>query len=328
MVGRASGPAVFKFSRLVVNNIMQPDHYSFSRYLAAKQALDDRSLNRSVREALVRAVGQLPEKAPLKVLEVGCGIGTMIERLLDWGLLGQAVYTAIDLDPENIAAARARLKGLAPAPGAAGRGAAPLVINTPAGQVQLKLEAVDLARFCAREPVRAAFDLLLAHAFLDLIDLPTALPPLLALLRPGGLFYFTLNFDGATILEPALNPELDRQIEILYHQSMDRRRIGDQPAGASCTGRRLFRQLAAAGATVAAAGSSDWVVFPGVDGYPGDEAYFLHFLVDTMRRALTGEPTLDPALLRDWIEARHAQIEARQLIYIAHQLDFFGYICK
>jgi SAM-dependent methyltransferase len=305
---------------------MRPDHYSFSRYLAAKKALDDRSLNRHVREALVKAVGGLPEEPPLKVLEVGCGIGTMIERLLDWGLLRQAVYTAIDLDPANIAAARARLKGLAQAPGAAGEDAEPLVLKTPAGQVRLKLEAVDLARFCAREPVRAAFDLLLAHAFLDLVDLPQALPPLLALLRPGGLCYFTLNFDGATILEPVLNPELDRRIEILYHETMDQRRLGGQPAGASRTGRRLFRQLAAAGVTVAAAGSSDWVVFPGPDGYPGDEAYFLHFLVDTMGQALTGHPGLNPTRFKDWIEARHAQIEARQLIYIAHQLDFFGYI--
>jgi SAM-dependent methyltransferase len=302
---------------------MRPDHYSFTRYLAAKKALDDRSLNRHVREALVKALGRLPEQPPLKVLEAGCGIGTMIERLMSWGLLRQADYTAIDLDPANIAAARERLQGLAQP---AGAGPGPLLLPTGAGQVRLELEAVDLARFCAREPVRAAFDLLLAHAFLDLVDLPTALPPLLALLRPGGLFYFTLNFDGATILEPGLDPELDRRIESLYHETMDQRRNEGQPAGASCTGRQLFTELAAAGATVAAAGSSDWVVFPGADGYPGDEAYFLHFLVDTMGRALTGHPALNPARFKDWLEARHAQIEARQLIYIAHQLDFFGYI--
>ena len=77
-----------------------------------------------------------------------------------------------------------------------------------------------------------------------------------------------------------------------------------------------------------AAGSSDWVVFPGPEGYPGDEAYFLHFIIDTMHQALTAYPPsgLDPARFRDWIGTRHRQIETGQLIYIAHQLDFLGYI--
>jgi SAM-dependent methyltransferase len=98
--------------------VNRPTAYSFTRYLAAKKNLDDRSLNRRVWDRLRQAVQERPEPAPLRVLEVGCGIGTMIERLLDWGLLGQAVYTAIDAEAANLAAARERLRGLAAAPGA------------------------------------------------------------------------------------------------------------------------------------------------------------------------------------------------------------------
>jgi SAM-dependent methyltransferase len=303
----------------------RPTDYSFTRYLAAKKALDDRSLNRHVREALARAVKGRRDPAPLRVLEVGCGIGTMIERLLDWGLLSQAVYTAIDAEPENLAAARERLGGVAPAPGAAVGKAGHLLIQNQA-QVLVELEAVDLARFIKREKGRASWDLLIAHAFLDLLDLSGTLPPMFSLLREGGMFYFTLNFDGATILEPPLDPDLDRQIEALYHGAMDQCRVDGHPSGDSRTGRRLFRHLAAAGARVLAAGSSDWVVFPDQDGYPGDEAYFLHFIIETMRRALKGHPRLNAGRFRDWIEARHRQIEEGRLIYIAHQLDFFGYI--
>ena len=316
----------------------RPAAYSFTRYLAAKKTLDDRSLNRLVWDRLRQAVPGHPESAPLRILEVGCGIGTMIERLLEWGLLDQAVYTAIDAEAANLTAARERLRGLAAAPDAAAPGAVgphsapldsgPLLIQRETQKVLVELETIDLFHFAAREQGRASWDLLIAHAFLDLLDLAAALPPMFSLLQPGGLFYFTLNFDGATILEPVIDLHLDRQIETLYHGTMDQRRLAGQPApaGHSRTGRRLFGHLKAAGARVLAAGSSDWVVFPGEEGYPDDETYFLHFIIETMRRALEAHPQLDPVRLRHWIEVRHRQIEAGQLIYIAHQLDFFGYI--
>ena len=313
-----------------------PDYHSFSRYLAAKKTLDDRSLNRHVWDCLRRAVQGRPEPAPLRVLEVGCGVGTMIERLLAWGLLTEAVYTAIDAQPQYLAAARERLRGLAAAPeSSAAAKAEPLLIQNQAAKVLVKLEAMDLFDFIARERGHASWDLLVAHAFLDLVDLPAALPQMFSLLRrgrgggrggKGGMFYFTLNFDGATIFEPTLDPGLDRQIVNLYHATMDRRRTRGRPSGDSRTGRRLFGHLKAAGARVLAAGSSDWVVFPGEAGYPGEEDYVLHFIIETIREALEGHPELDPGPFNDWIEARHRQIEAGQLIYIAHQLDFFGYI--
>jgi len=147
----------------------------------------------------------------------------------------------------------------------------------------------------------------------------------LSRLAPGGLFYFSLNFDGATIFEPPFDPDLDALIEALYHRTMDTRRDRGRPSGSSRTGRRLFGRLQEAGARLIAAGSSDWVVFPGPDGYPGDEAYFLHFIIDTIGQALHGHPELAGSRFQAWIAQRHRQIEARELIYIAHQLDFLGY---
>ncbi len=304
----------------------RPAEYSFTQYLAAKQTVDDRALNREVRDHLSRAVARWPETPPLRVLEVGCGIGTMIERLLKWGVLRRAVYTAVDIQAENLVAARERLQSLAAVPDPASAEEGHLLIQDRDRRVLVDFEAVDFFEFAAREQGHASWDLLVAHAFLDLVDLATAIPLLLSLLRPGGLFYFTLNFDGATILEPPVDPDLDRHVEEFYHRSMDRRLTRGHPSGDSRTGRRLFNRLAAAGARVVAAGSSDWVVFPGEAGYPGDEAYFLHFMVETIRRALQGHPELDRERFENWIETRHAQIEANTLIYLAHQLDFFGYI--
>jgi len=299
----------------------------FIRYLAAKKGLDDRSLNRQVWDQLVRALSDRPDSAPLRVLEVGCGIGTMVERLLDRGLLTRAAYTGIDVETGCIRAAAQRLHGYAAerqVPLTVDAGGA-MHFSTPAQDVRITLEAADLFDFLDREPGKPAWDLLVAHAVLDLIDLPNALPPLLSRLAPGGLFYFSLNFDGATIFEPPFDPDLDALIEALYHRTMDTRRDRGRPSGSSRTGRRLFGRLQEAGARLIAAGSSDWVVFPGPDGYPGDEAYFLHFIIDTIGQALHGHPELAGSRFQAWIAQRHRQIEARELIYIAHQLDFLGY---
>jgi SAM-dependent methyltransferase len=308
-------------------NVSPPAPADYIRYLAAKKRVDDRSLNRQVWDRLAEALRSRQDPAPLRVLEVGCGIGTMVERMLDEGLLHRAAYTGIDIEPEFLRAAGERLRRTAHFQrselSAAGDTA---VLSSPGHQVRVTLQAADLLEFMERSAERSSWDLLVAHAVLDLIDLPTALPRLLGLLVPGGRFYFTLNFDGATIFEPVLDPELDALIEALYHQTMDQRRRGGHPAGSCVTGRRLFGSLAAAGARVAAAGGSDWVVFPGPDGYPGDEAYFLQVIVDTVGQALQGHPRLAAGRLREWLHRRHGQIEAGELIYLAHQVDFFGYI--
>lgn len=282
--------------------IEEPFKFNFMRYLAAKKSVDDRSLNSHVWHTL----GHLLPNAPIRVLEVGAGIGTMIERFVKHGLITHGHYTAIDSDMESIFTAISWLK--------------------PPPTMQLEIEAVDMFVFAERVQGHQTWDLLVAHAVLDLLDLPTALPALFALLKPGGLFYFTINFDGATIFEPAIDPAFDTLLEQLYHRSMDERQTNGRQSGDSHTGRHLFSQIPAAGGEILAAGGSDWVVLSGPEGYLEDEAYFLHSIIHMMETTLTGHPELDAARFADWIAQRHAQIEARQLVYITHQLDILGRI--
>ena len=54
--------------------------YSFPHYLLSKQSVDDRALNRTVLDSLK---ANLPA-APIRIIEVGAGIGTMLTRLLRW----------------------------------------------------------------------------------------------------------------------------------------------------------------------------------------------------------------------------------------------------
>ena len=54
------------------------------------------------------------------------------------------------------------------------------------------------------------------------------------------------------------------------------------------------------------------MVFAGPDGYPGDEAYFLHFIVHTVHEALKSNPALDSSRLGEWVAQRHRQIESER----------------
>jgi SAM-dependent methyltransferase len=299
--------------------------YSFIRYLAAKKSVDDRALNRRVWESVRSALPPSTASTPLRVLEVGAGVGTMLERLLDWSALTYAAYTGIDADPTSITEAHRRLPAWGLNQGfdvEASRGQ--MRFEQGGREVSVEFEAIDVFDFVAREQGHRTWDLLLAHAFMDLVDVPTALPSLFSLLRAGGLFYFTIVFDGATIFQPDIEPALDDQIETLYHQTMDQRITAGGPSGDSRTGRHLFDYLRVVGVELLDAGGSDWVVFAGPEGYPGDEAYFLHFILHTIHSALKGHPDLDVARFTDWIERRHAQVDQGRLVYIAHQVDFLG----
>lgn len=303
-----------------------PESYSFTRYLAAKKSVDDRALNRLVWQSLSQALPLASPDAPLRLLEIGAGSGAMFERMLAWGLLQYAEYRAIDASAENILsayqylpiwAARAGYRTLAVADNV-------LTFSSQALQVTLQLEAVDLFDFVARQPGCRAWDVLVAHAFLDLMDISSTLPLLFGLCKPGALFYFTINFDGATLLEPAIDPAFDELVQNLYHRTMDERTVNGKPSGDSCAGRHLFHHIQQAGGEVIAAGASDWVVIPHASGYPKDEAYFLHFIIHTIHQALAGHPELDAPRFERWIAQRHAQIERAELVYIAHQLDYAG----
>ncbi|MDW8326888.1 MAG: class I SAM-dependent methyltransferase [Anaerolineales bacterium] len=275
---------------------------SFHRYLASKKTVDDRALNALVWETLAQLLKGREER--LTVLEVGAGIGVMAERVVERGLLTRAAYTLLDEQPENIAIARERLA---------------------ASPLKLTLLAADALEFCARPEQRGGYDLLIAHAFLDLLDLPIALPLLLQVLKPGGLFYFTLNFDGTTIFQPEIDPAFDARLEALYHRTMDERITKGRRSGDSRSGRHLFGLLRRCGAEILAAGSSDWTVFAEPDGrYPADEAYFLRFILHTFHGALRGHPEIETARLDSWMAERYAQLERGELVYIAHQMDFVG----
>jgi SAM-dependent methyltransferase len=288
----------------------------YARYLAAKTTVDDRALNRHVLAELRRL---MPAGAP-QVLEVGAGLGTMVARLMDWGAVGAGEYILLDADRQLLDRSRRWLRDWA---AARGLHSELLPDGLQVGDLRVRLVHAELGSYLeAADGARA--DVLIANAVLDLVDVPAVLPGLLRLLVPGGVYWFTINYDGESIFAPG-HPH-DNQVMQAYHRDMDERVRYGRPAGESRTGRRLFQHLRDAGAPALAAGSSDWVVSAGPDGnYPGDEAYFLRSILNTIRDALRNrQDRVEPADLADWLAERGRQLAAGELVYIAHQLDFVG----
>jgi hypothetical protein len=286
--------------------------YSFSRYLLSKQSVDDRALNKDVLSALQ---ANLPRE-PLTITEVGGGIGTMLARLLRWNMIAKANYTLVDEMEENIRFAHALLPKWAKENGLQTEeiGTNEFRIFNAHHDVRVIMVQADVFDFIGQTPEPA--DMLIAHAFLDLLPMPESLPKLFSLTQK--LAWLTINFDGVTSLEPVIDPELDAKIERLYHESMDTRPSG----GDSQSGRHLFGHLKQAGAEIVSAGASDWVVYP-VDGqYPADETYFLQFILHFFEASLGGHPELDAAVFADWLAKRRGQVDRGELVYIAHQMDF------
>jgi SAM-dependent methyltransferase len=293
-----------------------PTTLGYARYLAAKTTVDDRALNRHVLAELCRL---MPAGAP-RVLEIGAGLGTMVGRLLDWGAVGAGEYVLLDADRQLLDCSRRWLRDWADARGLRSD---LLPDGLRVGDVRVRLEHAELGSYL-QAAHGAQADVVIANAVLDLVDVPTILPGLLRLLAPGGVYWFTINYDGESIFAPGHRH--DDQIMRAYHRDMDERFRYGRPAGESRTGRHLFQHLRAAGAPALAAGSSDWVVTAGPDGnYPGDEAYFLRSILNTIGDALRDrQDRVAPADLADWLAERGRQLAAGELVYIAHQLDFAG----
>jgi SAM-dependent methyltransferase len=291
------------------------DAESFIRYLASKKSVDDRALNRRVWDAMIAAVrdpgaregGLLQDGAGQgaarrggpRVLELGGGIGTMVERVIEDGRLQPLSWTMIDAQPALIAEARRRLA------------------KTPPFPVELLATELDSYLASPYQP----FDLVVANAFLDLLDPQSALPRISELGRPGGFFLFSITFDGLTAFEPVIDRELDNRVLELYHRTMDERSVDGSRSGDSRCGRHLLTLLPQCGYRIIEAGSSDWIVLPRDGIYPADERFFLSCILDFFEESLTARAPLNAGELRRWLRARREQLDAGALVFLAHQLD-------
>jgi len=254
--------------------------FDFRRYLEAKRTVDDRAMNRRI---MGRLGDELDSIRHPSIVDVGAGTATGLLRLLDWGLVAPPLdYTAVDEDAASLETARQRLESV---------------------EGRSMFAASSLEAFAAEASHRGRFDLVLAHAFLDIVDLEPSVAKLVALARPRGLLYFPITFDGESIFEPA--DAEDKPLLADYHATIP----GDGRAG-----RRLYHALTREPVDILEIGSSDWIVHPQQGCYPADEAFFLRSIIEMVHAAVGERATA-------WAARRTRQIAKGALFYVAHQID-------
>ena len=128
------------------------------RYLEAKRTVDDRALNCRI---LSRLSEELEAQGAPSIVDIGAGIGIGLERYLELGLPSPCDYTAVDESASFLEIAERRLRD----------------------RVQGRFIASTLEDFSSDPSEHGRFDFVLAHAFLDIIDLGPSLQALIGLAR-------------------------------------------------------------------------------------------------------------------------------------------------
>ena len=286
----------------------------FADFLAAKYALDERSLNPSVAGAWVRGLEHVPV---LDCLDVGAGTGATVRRMLEWRPSRPWCLTLLECDCELIECARV--------------GALQLLTERgyrPAWRGE-RLESEDAhfaLRFVAGElesyRPQARFDAIVAHAVMDLVSLDAALERFVQWLRPEGYLYATIDYDGATELGPPYRDALfEAELVACYDASMEaRRRNGESTGGAHC-GERLQALLPRYGFDIVCAGRSDWHIRPIGGRYPDQDEVCLAVLTGFIAKEAIAADRFDVEAVARWREDRLRQIETRQLAMRVRNCD-------
>jgi SAM-dependent methyltransferase len=291
---------------------------SFADYLAAKFALDERSLNGEVRRAYVATLHTLPQ---IECLDVGAGTGATWRRLLSSGLTAPLSVTALDRDTGLLDIARRDSAGWLCA-----LGLEPHVEN---GAIQTYGEMLTAIRFADGElkdyrPDRL-YNVITAHAFLDLAPLREALQQFAAWLPPGGYLYTTINYDGDTALLPVYHDAVfEAGLLGHYNHTMERRRVDGQPTGGAYCGRRLRNMLPEYGFEILADGGSDWNISPVHGEYRDCDAVCLEALLEMIRGEGQCSDLISQNELDRWHEDRMRLLQQGLLELHIHHLDLLA----
>ncbi len=299
----------------------------YAPFLLAKRAIDERALNERIWASAMHQLDETPAGRAYRILELGAGVGGMLERILARTAVRQLVYTVVEPEATHIDALRVELCAFGEREGyrVDAMDAARLVLTRVDRRVEIQLAQEDVFAFLER-PASEAYDLLVAQAFLDLFEIEPLMSLLVSAVVPGGGLYFPITFDGVSSWLPVIDAAFDDRVEHQYHRSMDARGAAMDRAPRSRTGRHVVYHLARRTAIAAVeSGGSDWIVCAPFGGeLQAGEAAFLHALLDGYERELTGQFEDESEQWRAWLTLRRRSIDTGGALFLAHHLDIFA----
>jgi len=293
----------------------------FSDFLDAKFALDERSLNADVRQTLLSA---LEARVSLSCLDAGMGTGATLRRLLSSGISASLQITGVDTQPDLLALAQSNFEQLLRQRNFQVRLADRHIFGISGDRtVEATFVCSPLQAFSPA--VGQAYDLIAAHALMDIVPVAPTVGHFKRWLIPGGLLYATLNYDGGTTLLPAYEDEhFEDRLLREYDASMEKRLVDGATTGASRSGRRLHAALIEAGFDIIACGSSDWNLTPQRGAYRDQDAICLRALLEMIHGEGQQCADIDAEALSAWHETRRIQIATGTLGLIVHQFDILA----
>lgn len=308
---------------------------TYQDYLEAKRLVDLRCLNRRVFAAFRSRMEALHDPV---VADLGTGTGLMIRKLAGMHLNNDVRILGIDADESSCRVANSLIEddltragyrsvgehGISHEPA---RAEAKLSRRTyilrEGRSLSIEIRIGDvLAPGTPWLPEGTAFDAVTANAFLDLMPLKDTVSLVRRMLKPEGLFYTTINYDGITTLLPLYRDGgFETELLHLYNRSMESHRPNGRVSGGSRTGSRLFGVLLEQGYDVVEWGSSDWVVVPRSGRYRRGERDFLRAIV----KMIYDEGRLSGGLKQEeldrWYSKRLEALEEHSLSFMNHQID-------
>ena len=297
---------------------------TYTEFLEAKSDIDRRSMNLRVWQSFVNRLERKNKEEAIRLMEVGAGTGYMALQLFEALDCRHIVYSAVEIDHSNMQRMIENLRYWAVANNCRVEdqdGA--LRMSKPCGQkIEVRCILDDILRYSEQDHGNNVYDALIGKAVLDLFDVDDYLLAIGDLVKPGGLLYFPITFDGVSQFVPSLNEEEDNLIQHIYHLSMDER-AGDAFTGKrSQTGRYMLTLHLQKGINIVEIGSSDWLVMPDTSGqYSEGEYLFLHYILNLYEKELARSSRIDSEKAHTWCKIRRHQIEKGELIYIVHQWD-------
>jgi SAM-dependent methyltransferase len=265
-------------------------------YLAAKEAVDSRSYNTRVWSRFTEEL--LRWNSPKRIIDLGAGTGTLLSRLLSIQGLGDFLYAPLDADGRLLAILENRLDR-------------PLLAERRISVAPIRS---SLEEFLSAPGEK--WDLCVSNAFLDLLDIPRHIGPILERVASGGLLYCAAVFDGVTLLLPEGDPDFGAAAAEAYHRSMD----GGSRSG-SRAGKVLLRELLERHVRVLESGPSDWAIVPIGGEYRPGERDFLKGILSFFSGALAADETIDQGKSAEWLREKSLRLEAGELAFFTHQWD-------